>query len=161
MNLFRKKNIVCLIPNQDLVLPRQSCQFKRRLLPFSRIFISCQSRQCDLQEFFEHENQKFPPSLSQNGLLNTGGKLQLILILEADHEVPNAEPCSVETLVIDGVSLVNSIKTWIKSLVQNHLRVDVDFDVYYVDSLKGETIRKRIHRIWMKSDSFLRCDEQT
>ena len=79
-------------------------------------------------------------------------------ILEAGHEIPNVEP-TVESLVIDGASLINSKQpgqSWtfddyandiilphIKSLALNHLRVDVFFDVYYDDSLKGETIRKR------------------
>ena len=151
---------------------------------FSRLFISCQSRQCDLQEFFEHENQKFPPSLSQNGSLNTGVKSQLMSILETGHEMPNSVP-TVDSLVIDGASLVYSkqpgqsrtfddyandiILPHIKSLAQSHLRVDVVFDVYYVDSLKGETRRKcgigsrrkvtgntRPPKSW---NTFLRCDE--
>ena len=78
--------------------------------------------------------------------------------LEAGHEEPNVQP-TVESLVIDGESLVNSkqpgqsrtfddyandiILQQITSLAQNHLRVDVVFDVYYDDSLKGETRRKR------------------
>ena len=151
---------------------------------FSRLFISCQSRQCDLQEFFEHENQKFPPSLSQNGSLNTGVKSQLMSILETGHEMPNSVP-TVDSLVIDGASLVYSkqpgqsrtfddyandiILPHIKSLAQSHLRVDVVFDVYYDDSLKGETRRKcsigsrrkvtgntRPPKSW---NTFLRCDE--
>ena len=31
---------------------------------FSKLFISCQSRECDLLEFFHHENQCFPAALS-------------------------------------------------------------------------------------------------
>jgi hypothetical protein len=58
-------------------------------------------------EFFEHENQKFPPSLSQNGSLNTGVKSQLMSILETGHEMPNSVP-TVDSLVIDGASLVYS-----------------------------------------------------
>ena len=34
---------------------------------FSRLYISCQTRGGNVQEFFKHENQSFPPSLSQNG----------------------------------------------------------------------------------------------
>jgi hypothetical protein len=37
---------------------------------FSRLLISCQSRNCDLGDFFRHENQKYQPSLSQNDTLN-------------------------------------------------------------------------------------------
>ena len=82
-----------------------------------------------------------------------------MLILEADHEMPNAVPLTDESLIIDGKSLVNSkqpgqsqtfddytndiIPPHIKSLVQNHLRVDADLGVYYEESLQGEIIRKR------------------
>ena len=91
---------------------------------------------------------------SQNGSLNTGVKSQLMSILETGHEMPNSVP-TVDSLVIDGPSLVYSkqprqsrtfddyandiILPHIKSLPQSHLRVDVVFDGYYDDSLKGET----------------------
>ena len=31
---------------------------------FSKFFISCQSRECDLLEFFRHENQSYPIALA-------------------------------------------------------------------------------------------------
>ena len=34
---------------------------------FAKLFISCQSRECGLQEFFKHENQSFPASISDGG----------------------------------------------------------------------------------------------
>ena len=37
---------------------------------FSRLFISCQWRRRDLENFFAHENQSLPPSLSENGDLS-------------------------------------------------------------------------------------------
>ena len=36
---------------------------------FSRLFIACQNRNGDLEQFFSHENQGAPPSLSENGNL--------------------------------------------------------------------------------------------
>lgn len=36
---------------------------------YSRLFIACQNRDGDLDEFFSHENQGSPPSLSENGCL--------------------------------------------------------------------------------------------
>ena len=35
--------------------------------PFSKLFISCQSRECDLYDFFRHENHPFPAALSDGG----------------------------------------------------------------------------------------------
>ncbi len=54
------------------VLKQAGCSSKEKVLKddcqlFSRLFISCQNRICDLQEFFKHENQSFPASLSDNG----------------------------------------------------------------------------------------------
>lgn len=43
---------------------------------FSRLYIACQSREGDLQDFFKHENQS--PSLSQHGQLRQGNKAQLV-----------------------------------------------------------------------------------
>ena len=125
---------------------------------FSRLFISCQSRNCDLGDFFRHENQKYPPSLSQNDALNFGVKSQLLNILENIIDMPSSEPVA-DTLIIDGTALVNSkppnvsatfddyandvIVPYIESYAQRHSRIDVVFDVYYDDSLKGETRKKR------------------
>ena len=36
---------------------------------FSRMYISCQTRESDLKNFFSHEKQMSPPSLSENGHL--------------------------------------------------------------------------------------------
>ena len=38
-------------------------------LLFLRLYISCQTREGNLDEFFQHENQSCPPSLSQDGKL--------------------------------------------------------------------------------------------
>ena len=46
---------------QQLSSARNDC------LLFSRLYISCQTREGNLDEFFQHENQSCPPSLSQDG----------------------------------------------------------------------------------------------
>ena len=48
---------------------------------FSRLYIACQSREGDLQDFFKHENQPSPPSLSQQGQLRQGNKADLVKCL--------------------------------------------------------------------------------
>ena len=73
---------------------------------FSRLFISCQSRQCDLKEFFMHENQTAPPSLSLNGCLNIGTKSDLMTVLESDANLPGTEP-KADAFIIDGAALIN------------------------------------------------------
>ena len=44
---------------------------------FSRLYVSCQASDGDLEGFFGHENQSFPPSLSQYGKLRSGTKSDL------------------------------------------------------------------------------------
>ena len=48
---------------------QQISSMKRDCSLFSRMHISCQTRNGDLDEFFRHENQGFPPSLSDQGNL--------------------------------------------------------------------------------------------
>jgi hypothetical protein len=104
--------------------------------------------------------------------------------LENDIDMPSSEPVA-DTLIIDGAALVNSkppnmsatfddyandvIVPCIESYAQRHSRIDVVFDVYYDDSLKGETRKKRgtgarqtvtgnarPPKSW---NTFLRCDQ--
>ena len=73
----------------------------------SRLFISSQSRKCDLQNFFRHENQTCPPSLSQNGMFNSEVKSQLLDILEQGTNITYEEP-NADTVIIDGAALINA-----------------------------------------------------
>lgn len=63
---------------------------------FSRLHIACQSRDGDLDNFFKHENQPWPPSLSKLGELRTGKKADLLDCLISkgtstkDHSTPSA-----------------------------------------------------------------------
>ena len=125
---------------------------------FSRLFISCQNRQCDLQEFFKHENQSHPASLSDSGKLHTCQKSQLVEVLEAQVNVPVGEPKG-DTIIIDGSAFINASpprtsKTFddyakediipnVESYGAKYERVDIVFDVYKKSSLKSETRSKR------------------
>ena len=64
-------------------------------------------RQCDLHEFFQHENESAPASLSGSGRLHTCHKSQLVETLESNTLVPNTEP-EADAIIIDGSALVNS-----------------------------------------------------
>ena len=116
---------------------------------FSQLFISsCQSRQCDLREFFKYEIQYFPAALSDNGKLPSCQKSDL---------APDTEPES-DAIIIDGSALVNSMypctsKTFddyarvnvlptIQAFSAKYKRTDFVFDVYLPSSLKSETRSK-------------------
>ena len=48
---------------------------------YLKLFIACQSRDADLDQFFSHENQGAPPSLSDNGDLRPAKKIRVFIFL--------------------------------------------------------------------------------
>ena len=80
---------------------KEDCQL------FSKLFISYQNRECDLQEFFRHENQSFPASLNIGGRLYVCQKSQLAAILEAKVTLLDVEPV-IDVIIIDGSALVHA-----------------------------------------------------
>lgn len=52
---------------------------------FSRLYIACQCRDRNLDEFFKFENQPWPPALAQNDQLRGGQKADLVKCLESVH----------------------------------------------------------------------------
>ena len=76
---------------------------------FLRLYISCQVRDDDLEGFFGHENQSFPPSLSQYGKLRAGTKSDLLSCFEKNGPAQAQRP-SVEALLLDGAAIVNMLK---------------------------------------------------
>ncbi len=98
-----KKNVITFFKRKPVVSGTNSKmkELKDDYRLFSRLFISCQSRQCDLQEFFKHENQAVPASLSDRGKLRTCTKSQLSDILQAKVTLPEKKPES-DALIVDG-----------------------------------------------------------
>ena len=125
---------------------------------FSKLFISCRSRECDLYDFFRHENHPFPAALSDGGKLHTCQKSQLAAVIESHITLPDNEP-QADVIIIDGSALVNSCpprssKTFeqyatldiiptIRAYSIKYERTDIVFDVYRTSSLKAEARSKR------------------
>lgn len=123
---------------------------------FSRLYIASQQRDGDLEEFFKHENQPYPPSLSEFGNLRFGKKSDLITCV--NRESPPA-PASFDVKVFDGAAIVHalpvsSVSTFLQyadstflPFLENHLkstkRIDVVWDEYRSASLKEATREKR------------------
>ena len=64
---------------------------------FGQLYISMQSREGDLEEFFSHEVQSFPPSLSEFGKLYfPGKKSELMKCLEPLHESTHLKHSAVK-----------------------------------------------------------------
>ena len=126
---------------------------------FSRLYIACQSREGDLQDFFKHENQPSPPSLSQQGQVRQGNKADLVKCVTDRIDV--VECPQVDAKVIDGavhvvVQMLNP-KTastfreyvatvfipYVTSQLQSAQRIDIIWDTYKDDSLKSCTRDRR------------------
>ena len=125
---------------------------------FGQLYISMQSREGDLEEFFSHEVQSFPLSLSEFGKLYLPGtKSELTKCLEPLHEFTPPETFSCK--VLNGVVIVQCLSiAWITTFkehaekafiphLQSHLqgteRLDVVWDTYRSESLKESTRQKR------------------
>ena len=77
---------------------------------FSRLYIACQSRDGDdLNEFFRHENQRCPPTLSQDSKLRQGKKSDLLDCLTSSVQCRTDAPDS-DGIVLHGAALVNMLK---------------------------------------------------
>ena len=46
------------------------CNLQNDVHLFSRMYISCQTRDSDMDAFFEYENHAWPPSLASNGIMH-------------------------------------------------------------------------------------------
>lgn len=124
---------------------------------FANLFISCQTRQVDLEEFFRYENTNFPASISSSGDLYRGTKSELMTCLEKHVEVSVDEP-ETDALFIDGAHLAHVIRPKhltfkdyaehdfvekINKYAERYKRTDVVFDTYNSQSLKSFTRLQR------------------
>jgi hypothetical protein len=111
----------------------------------ARLYIACQIRNSDLDEFFRHENQVFPPSLSDSGNIHFGCKSDLLSCLDSLCPTVATAPC-IDALIIDGAVVVNILKPgsaitfddyankviipYIESHLSSVYRIDVVWDRY-------------------------------
>ena len=179
--LFGRRNTVVKFNDKAKIVELKSdCSL------FSKLYIANQAREGNLQEFFKHENQKFPPSLAEGGKLRQAKKADLLRCLESycsmkeDHGHPSAE-----VSVLDGAAVVHFLPLresrtfgeyardvfipYITSELERSSRVDLVWDVYLNDSLKmiarenrGTGARRRVlPNVKLPSNwkNFLRNDD--
>ena len=133
---------------------------KNNVALFSRLFIACQSREGDLEQFFSHENQAVPPSLSETGDLRPVKAKSGIIpcILEARHQEVNESPL-VDCKILDGPAIVNMLDPvkckkfqdysrnifvpYIENQLKNVKRLDIVWDRYFlIVSRQAHAIRE-------------------
>ena len=132
--------------------------FKNNVQLFTWLYISCQTRDGNLDEFFRHENQACPPALSDGWSLRLGTKSDLLACFqEIADERSEAPPTT--SLVIDGAAIVQMLKPtacknfreyaqeifipYMSTRFQSSSRQDLVWDTYRADSLKASARVKR------------------
>ena len=88
--------------------PAQIATLKQDCNLFARLYIASQSRQGNLDEFFAHENQPYPPALSQFGRLRPTSK-SLLLGCREDLAVQPDEMPYVDAVMLDGAAIVHML----------------------------------------------------
>ena len=101
LSLFRRKNSIVTSKSKKKIVNLTS---DRQL--FANLYVACQSRQGDLENFFSHENHSYPISLSEYGRLRKcSNKSDFLKCLE-DLSKPSLES-PVEAKIVDGAAFVN------------------------------------------------------
>jgi len=128
---------------------------------FSRLYIVAKNRNCDMPTFFKHENQVFPPSLSDSGTLRCTTKSDLMNLLPVDNT--SEPPSYFDAIAIDGSALVHLLPTaristfdeyadcvflpYLVKQLEKCTRIDVVWDTYIADSIKATARDKWGHGI--------------
>ena len=112
---------------------------------FSRLYIACQSRIGDLDQFFSHENQAAPP-------VSTGGKLRLAVkavlphCLKLDQTETTSAPV-VDATILDGAAIVQMFNYVAAKTFQEY--VNMVFAPYISTQLE------KVHRLHLVWDVYL------
>ena len=114
---------------------------------FARLYIGCQNRDGNLEEFFRHENQAYPPSLSDDSTLHLGTKSDLLLCLNDCSETQSQTPVT-SCAILDGAAIVAMLKPdatktfsdFASKVFVPHILLQ---DRYVANSLKASTRVKR------------------
>lgn len=159
--VIKKTNLPLFSRPEEKVPSKQKAQvaaLKNDCALFSRLYIACQSRDGNLEDFFKHENQPWPPSLAQMGKFREGQKSDLVKCLES-FQVSKADSPQVDVQVLDGAVIVQMLPPgtastfqeyhdtvflpYIMKQLQQVTRIDLIWDEYKADSLKKTTRENR------------------
>jgi hypothetical protein len=158
-----KRNALPLFRNpQRKAKPKQGQKIKalqNNVALFGQLFVATQNRPGDLENFFAHESQSFPPSLSDFGKLYLPGtKSQLLKSVSPSIDQEPSQN-TVDCKVLDGAAVVHILPVAGVTTFDNYAkdvfipflntqfkdcnRVDVVWDTYVENSLKDSTREKR------------------
>ena len=98
---------------QSKILPNKGKMkvLQNNVALFGQLCIAMQNRQSDLNEFFAHEIQSFPPSLSDFGMLYLPGTKSDLLPC-VDQSTKTEPPSTFDCKVLDGSVIVHCLPTY-------------------------------------------------
>ena len=103
LSLYKITNTVVISKTQKKVVSlKQDCQL------YSNLYVACQNREGDLEEFFAYENHAYPPSLSIYGEMRSTDKSDTIKIPENVVETSSVKP-DFTAEVLDGAAVVQAV----------------------------------------------------
>lgn len=109
-----KKNSLPLfkrpLPKKSMKLKQQVASLKSDCNLFSHLYIASKFRDGNLEDFFAHENQAWPPSLSEHGKLRLPNKKSDLLTCFA-VECDLQPPSKFDVEIADGPAIVHSLST--------------------------------------------------
>ena len=106
---INKKKLLLFSRREKSKASLQVSSLKNDVSLFSRLYIACQSRDGNLDDFFCHENQPCPPLLSHLGKLRQGTKADLLSCLENCIQSAPSQP-DTDVCILDGAVMVNFLK---------------------------------------------------
>lgn len=132
---------------------RQLTNVKKDCVLFSQLHIGCEIRGGDVDDFFQHENQSAPPSLSDCGKLRFSAKSDLLPCLEKLCAKQRHILKDGFAVILDGAVVVQMLKPscvktfgeyatevfmpYITAQLRTACRVDLVWDRYDSNSLKA------------------------
>jgi len=134
-------------------------KLKNDMALFSRLYTASQTREGDVDEFFQHENQCTPPSLATGGQMCQGDKHNHLDCLEGNVTNSHGTSLDVDCKVLDGPAVVHflvpgtcgTFEDYAKEIFLPYVvkeldtlsRINIVWDGYKSDSLKNATREKR------------------
>ena len=157
LNLFNRKNRA--VSKEKLKIS----ELRRDSTVFCKMYVSSQSRTSDVNDFFAHKNQMYPPSISCNGKMrkpsNKSDIVECLMTFCANVDSIIVQQPPVTVMILDGAAVVHfllpgSCKTfndycqnmfvpYLDRLLQSLSRIDIVFDRYMEHSLKAGTRESR------------------
>ena len=88
---------------------------------FSRLYITCQTRDGNLEDFFQQENQAWPPALSDGERLRLGTKSDILTCLD-DLSPSQTKTHDATCIVLDGAAIKQMMKSAAAKIFDDYVK---------------------------------------